>query len=390
MNKAPNKKDAPIQFVQTETAWTINTLAKVAREHRMKTMCEQHLAKMYKLSSVDPADLFTKAREQVLCYMQLRPTELETQLEIIKGTNLQYFVNQQSAEIFALKGMVLHKLGKWKDANKAFSTGVSLCDDLGMAWEAWAVYCDDMFKRVRESVRLLKVKKSEKKSNDASTEVNAREWGKAAITCYLNACRSYLDDEKSKKVISRSLMMLSMDDQSKVIGTEFGKLAESLDVAIWRFWIPELVTSLSRPEAKFVHGILVRLAKMYPQAIYCNLRTAFLEIRASEGQTQMKAARRASTAASATAANQASAPDSADQARKKRRTDSDGQTPVADDAVPLGSSKKRPMESPTLADGKKPKLEPGTQDETRAQDTGRTEDGAASKKAEDIIFTKMW
>lgn len=288
-----------VQFAQNEMAWTINQLAKVARQHRMKDVCEKTLGMMYKFQAVDPADLFDKARESVMCHMQLtlkpKDADLQAQLTIINGTNLQYFKPKQNAEFFALKGTVLHKLGKWKDANKSFSTAVSLCDDLGMAWEAWAVYCDDMFQKVRDSVEQLKAQEpaaKKVKTNNASTEANAREWGKSAITCYLNACRSYTDDEKSKKVIARSLMMLTMDDDHGEIGLTFGRLAEGIDASIWRFWIPQLITSLNRPEAKFVHGILVRLAKYYPQAIYCSLRTAFLEIRASENQVLKNQQRR--------------------------------------------------------------------------------------------------
>ena len=336
MNKVTGKKETPIPFVQSETAWTINQLAKVARHHKMKGVCEKTLNTMYKMQSVDASYLFVKAKEQVLCHMQLS-SDLEKQLEIINATNLQYFQPPQKSEFFALKGMVLHKLGKWKDANKSFSTSLSLCDDLGMAWEAWAVYCDDMFKRVRDSVKALKESKGNtsaakrpKTEKNASTEQNAREWGKSAMTCYLNACRSYIDDEKVKKMIARALLMLSMDDHTSDIGLTFGRLVEGIDIAVWRFWIPQLITSLSRPEAKFVHGILVRLAKWYPQAIYCNLRTAFLEIRASDNhhKTMQRRKSMSDVPPPASGTRSGGAPDTVaeevqqDQAAKKRLGDS--------------------------------------------------------------------
>eukprot|EP00039_Didymoeca_costata_P006396 m.89800 g.89800 ORF g.89800 m.89800 type:complete len:936 (+) comp13242_c0_seq1:3049-5856(+) len=277
------KKDA-LTLAQNEMAWTMNQLGKMGREHRMKDFCEKTLNWIYKLQAVEPSDLFVKAREQVLCNMQLVPKDLTLQLDIINSTNLQYFKEVQSAEFFALKGVVMHKLNRWKEANKAFSTAVSLCDDLGMAWEAWAVYCDDMFKRVRESVRELKNSSGAKRpKTDADTESNAREWGKSAITCYLNACRSFVEDEKSKRMIARSLFMLSLDDTTPEIGNTFYRLAQEIETSVWRFWIPELIVGLSRPEAKVVQTILYRLAKYYPQALYCNLRTAFLEIRAADG-----------------------------------------------------------------------------------------------------------
>jgi len=344
MNKVTSKKETPIPFVQSETAWTINQLAKVARHHKMKGVCEKTLERMYKMQSVEPAYLFAKAKEQVLCHMELS-SDLEKQLEIINSTNLQYFQRSQNSEFFALKGMVLHKLGKWKDANKSFSTSLSLCDDLGMAWEAWAVYCDDMFKRVRESVRQLKesrgsasAPKRPKTEKNASTEQNAREWGKSAMTCYLNACRSYIDDEKVKKMIARALLMLSMDDHTSDIGLTFGRLVEGIDIAVWRFWIPQLITSLSRPEAKFVHGILVRLAKWYPQAIYCNLRTAFLEIRASDNHQKTMKRRQSMSASDLPGSGSTSAPEQPQKRPNDEATASDANKRVKSEANADGAA----------------------------------------------------
>lgn len=46
----------------------------------------------------------------------------------------------QRAEIFAYRGMVLHRSGNWEEANKVFSAAITMSEDLGMGWEAWAVY----------------------------------------------------------------------------------------------------------------------------------------------------------------------------------------------------------------------------------------------------------
>jgi hypothetical protein len=64
----------------------------------------------------------------------------------------------QRAEIFAYEGMVLHRSGNWEEANKVFSAAITMSEDLGMGWEAWAVYCDDMFKLVVESIKKIKVR----------------------------------------------------------------------------------------------------------------------------------------------------------------------------------------------------------------------------------------
>ena len=114
-----------------------------------------------------------------------------------------------------------------------------------MGWETWAIYCDDMFRRVRESIRLLKSsgeKEQSRLKTDATTESNAREWGKSAVTCFLNAARSYTEEEKNKKMIARALVVLSMDDNTGEIGTTFGRLVEMVDASYFKFCIPQLLT----------------------------------------------------------------------------------------------------------------------------------------------------
>lgn len=46
-------------------------------------------------------------------------------------------------------------------------------------------------------------------------------------------------------------------------------------------WIPQLLTSLTRPEANRVRPILRQLAEAHPQSIYYSLRTFVLSLRES-------------------------------------------------------------------------------------------------------------
>jgi hypothetical protein len=66
-------------------------------------------------------------------------------------------------------------------------------------------------------------------------------------------------------MVARALLLLACDDGTGEVGHTFSRLAELIDTPVWKFWIPQLLTSFSRPEAKFVHNILVRLAKYNPQ-----------------------------------------------------------------------------------------------------------------------------
>ena len=58
-----------------------------------------------------------------------------------------------------------------------------------------------MFKLVVESIKKIKADgaRAKRQKTEAATETNAREWAKSAMTCYLNACRSFTEDEKVKR-----------------------------------------------------------------------------------------------------------------------------------------------------------------------------------------------
>lgn len=177
--------------------------------------------------------------------------------------------------MFAYRGKVLHLNGNWEEANKIFSASITMCEDLGVGWEAWAIYCDDMYKLVVESIRKINADgvRGKRQKTEAATETNAREWAKSAMTCYLNACRSLTDDEQAKRMIARALLLLTNDDGTGEVGLTFNRLAELIDTPVWKFWIPQLLTSFSRPEAKYVHNILVRLAKWVTPS-WCSFRSS--------------------------------------------------------------------------------------------------------------------
>ena len=56
-------------------------------------------------------------------------------------------------------------------------------------------------------------------------------------------------------------------------------MSEALDPNLWRPFIPQLLMSLSRPERDYILGVVLRLCKATPQAIYYQLRTLYHELR---------------------------------------------------------------------------------------------------------------
>ena len=99
----------------------------------------------------------------------------------------------------------------------------------------------------------------------------------------------------------------------------FAKYSEFVAPWIWLQWIPQLLTSLARPEGQTVKGVLAKVAKQYPQSIYYTIRAFLIDKRetrapvntqaaaaalaaAQQAQAQAQAAVRKATAAAAAAA----------------------------------------------------------------------------------------
>ncbi|GAB1218167.1 hypothetical protein ATERTT37_007420 [Aspergillus terreus] len=232
-----------------ETAWIINRFAHVARKHQMPEVCINQLSRIYTLPNIEIQEAFLKLREQAKCHYQ-NPKELNSGLDVINNTNLNYFGAQQKAEFYTLKGMFLAKLNHVNEANEAF--GVALYYDLRLAkaWSEWGQYSDQRFKADPTDYELA--------SN--------------AVSCYLEAAGLY-KDAKSRKLLSRILWLLSLDNEEGRVAGAFENFKGDTPVWYWITFIPQLLTSLSHREARLCKAVLVKIAKLYPQALFFLLRT---------------------------------------------------------------------------------------------------------------------
>ncbi|KAK2732878.1 hypothetical protein FQN55_003885 [Onygenales sp. PD_40] len=248
-----------------ETAWIINRFAHVARKHRMPEVCINQLSRIYTLPNIEIQEAFLKLREQAKCHYQ-NPKELNSGLDVINNTNLNYFNAQQKAEFYTLKGMFLAKLNHTNEANEAF--GIALHYDLRLAkaWAEWGQYSDQRFKSDPTDIELA--------SN--------------AVSCYLEAAGLY-KSSKSRKLLSRILWLLSLDNDEGNIASAFESFKGDTPVWYWITFIPQLLTSLSHREARLSKAVLSKIAKLYPQSLFFLLRTTredLLAIRKSHEQKQ--------------------------------------------------------------------------------------------------------
>ncbi|KKK18394.1 hypothetical protein P175DRAFT_0247193 [Aspergillus ochraceoroseus IBT 24754] len=272
-----------------ETAWIINRFAHVARKHQMPEVCINQLSRIYTLPNIEIQEAFLKLREQAKCHYQ-NPKELNSGLDVINNTNLNYFGAQQKAEFYTLKGMFLAKLNHVNEANEAF--GVALYYDLRLAkaWSEWGQYSDQRFK-----------------SDPADYELASN-----AVSCYLEAAGLY-KNSKSRKLLSRILWLLSLDNDEGRVAAAFENFKGDTPVWYWITFIPQLLTSLSHREARLCKAVLVKIAKLYPQALFFLLRTNredMLNIKKQHDQKQEKLNRARQQASPHTKPTQGTACDS--------------------------------------------------------------------------------
>ena len=232
-----------------ETAWIINRFAHVARKHSLPEVCINQLSRIYTLPNIEIQEAILKLREQAKCHYQ-NPSEHTSGLDVINNTNLSYFGHQQKAEFFTLKGMFLARLKQSNESNDAFGTALYYDIRLPKAWEEWGFYNDMKFR----------------------ADVNDMESASAAASCYLEAAGLY-KSPKSRKLLSRILWLLSIDTAEHKISQAFEEFKGETPVWYWITFIPQLLTSLSHPEAKMANNVLQKISKLWPQALYFSLRT---------------------------------------------------------------------------------------------------------------------
>ncbi|KAF2177502.1 hypothetical protein K469DRAFT_603242 [Zopfia rhizophila CBS 207.26] len=250
-----------------ETAWIINRFAHVARKHNLPDVCIQQLSRIYTLPNIEIQEAFLKLREQAKCHYQNR-SELNNGLDVINNTNLNYFGAQQKAEFYTLKGMFLAKLGQKNEANDAFGSALFFDIKLPKAWAEWGRYNDMLFKEDPTNL----------------------EKAEAALSCYLEAA-SQFKNAKSRKLLGRVLWLLSLDNPERKLAEKFEEFKGDTPAWYWITYIPQLLSSLSRPEAPIARQILGKLAKTYPQALYCHLRTTREDLAALKKQNDAKEAK---------------------------------------------------------------------------------------------------
>lgn len=98
------------------------------------------------------------------------------------------------------------------------------------------------------------------------------------IHCYIHAIHSNPVSNRCRKTISRILWLINFyDDENEKLLNTFENQAELIPLWVWLSWIPSLLNCLSQPEANQMKNILIKLATLYPQAIFYHLKAFIIE-----------------------------------------------------------------------------------------------------------------
>ncbi|KAJ0977309.1 hypothetical protein J5N97_012783 [Dioscorea zingiberensis] len=236
-----------------DKAWNVNKLAHIARKQGLHDVCVTILDKMYGHSTMEVQEAFVKIREQAKAYLEMKG-ELTSGLTLINNTNLEYFPAKHKAEIFRLKGDFLLKLNDCENANIAYSTAINLLKHLPKGWISWGNYCDLIYKETHDEL-----------------------WLEYAVSCFFQGIKYGVSNSRSH--LARILYLLSFDTPDKPVGRTFDKYLDQIPHWVWLSWIPQLLLSLQRNEAPHCKHVLLKIATVYPQALYYWLRTFLMERR---------------------------------------------------------------------------------------------------------------
>ncbi|KAJ4791719.1 Transformation/transcription domain-associated protein [Rhynchospora pubera] len=244
-----------------DKAWNVNKLAHIARKQGLQEVCVRILDEMYGHSTMEVQEAFVKIKEQAKAFLEMKG-ELVRGLNLINNTNLEYFPPKHHAEIFRLKGDFMLKMNDSNAANLNYSNAISIYKHLAKGWISWGNYCDMVYKETREEA-----------------------WLEYAVCCFFQGVKYGVSNSRSH--MARILYLLSFDTANEPVGRALDKYLDQLPHWVWLSWIPQLLLSLQRNEAPHCKLVLMKVAQVYPQALYYWLRTYLMERRDVANKSDM-------------------------------------------------------------------------------------------------------
>jgi len=266
------------QLGMRDRAWGINKLAGAARRHGMGETANAVLAKQQ--GHIEVQEAFSKLREQSKACLQMEG-ETITGLNAMETTSLDFFHAHHKAELFRLKGQFLERMGDGDGAHASYATSLSLCKQLSKAWISWGEFCGRQARRAAAAARRAAQHAAQQNPNqpppNPANDPEGARWVEYAATCYLQAAKH--GPQRYRRELINVLHLLAFSDHVGAAGRALGKHVDAMQRAAWIPFVPQLLLSLLNREAPHAKALLLRLAQVHPQGMYCPLRTFLLERR---------------------------------------------------------------------------------------------------------------
>ncbi len=215
-------------------------------------------------------------------------------------------------------------------AHKTFSEALtlwSLCPD---AWVAWARFCDTRY---------------------VTTQLVT--WLEYAASCYAQGIR--LSTTEAKMLVPRLLQLLMLDQNgSECVGRTLAQQAADLPSWVWLPWIPQLLTSLQRPEMAAARRVLAAAALSYPQLMYWHIRSTMQHLKEIAVQAVSAAKERVSQQALQAQAAAAAGQEKAANAAAGAAADTSLPASMASGTPPNPAGTSAPTADPTSPQIEKP------------------------------------
>lgn len=255
-----------------DSPWTMSTTMRVARKHHFAEAIKlvQMSETDVQVTKMDVDDAFIKLREQILsCHVPMKSNlgHIRRGLHLILNTTMDFFGSKQRAELLRLKGLFFGTMGQLGDAHAAFSAATLVCCFYGRAWFAWAALCESQHR--------------------SSTVGNQATLVKYSVVCYLAAVE-YGHLPAFVGGIARVLWLLRSNKDTQELGNIVSEKLDCLPSWIWVPWLHQLMAGLLEFEHVVACKCLVRIATVYPQALYYTLRAELRQLESATTHCNLK------------------------------------------------------------------------------------------------------
>ena len=234
----------------------------MARKHGLTDQALNYLSEVnlfMKDSDNFPYEKFLQVKETAKLALRFDKESDDAIAFLESVENKDYLAKNASylSEIFRLKGKIFSRRNKRKEALDALKKSTELCNSNYQAWLSYALFCDKLFHE-------------ERKEKDPSLAISALK-GYINAAAYMISKSKFIFPKIFNFLDSRIMEQCGMPraDAWRPIEDAFKGMSETIPIWVWIYWIPELLSGLSRSlaEYKISFEIMGKIARLYPQSI---------------------------------------------------------------------------------------------------------------------------